>query len=802
MITQNDLETDEGTVTNHETGSVIEATGLGKAYFPAATPVAALLSALAGTTSRTQPFWALQPMDLAVKRGEVLGLVGHNGAGKSTFLQLICGTLTPSSGSIAVHGRIAALLELGAGFNPEFTGRENIYLNASILGLDKAEIDERYDAIVDFSGIADFIHQPVKTYSSGMYVRLAFSIATSVDPDILIIDEALSVGDGAFARKSFDRIMQLKNNGATILFCSHSMYQIEALCTRALWLEKGVIQQLGSPAQVVARYQSFLDLDAAQTSAAPRAASAPTGHARILAVQTRVDDETGTSLEVQSARQTLAISIKFASDPALPWPVAAVSINAPDGRILASSSTHIDGMHLVRDASGRGTATIEFPNIPLLKGEYFVWAYLLSEDGIHTYDTASNVASLHFSQQGLEQGLVSLAHSWSVEKGVGATADLAGPEAPLNDDPLDLLTTAAAALDVGGALPTSQNSNATQYEALAIRLGLARNEQGDWFKQRQPRWHPAWVRRTHQAEWLDLFEASFGHTMSAANLQWKYQGTEKLGVGVWHDKELVAFYGGMPRAISYFGQPAMAIQIGDVMVHPSQRGVLTRRGPFQVAAATFLEQQIGHDRPHLLGFGFPADKALRLAQHLGLYAPVDSLTEIRWPARPGRPKLRTYARPVTNANATVIDALWLEMKQALQGSIVGVRNWAFLRSRYLMHPQHPYTVLLVRRRFSGAVVGIVVLRDREELGVELLDFVAPPERFQELLDTGRRYAGRLGRPDVFTWISTSHADMLMSTEGQAKKLDIVIPANTWSPGPTVDELQGRWWLMAGDSDFR
>ena len=371
-------------------------------------------------------FAALDNVNFELGKGEVLGLVGRNGAGKSTLLQLICGTLTPSSGSVIVHGRIAALLELGAGFNPEFTGRENVYLNASILGLSKAEIDERYEAIVDFSGIRDFIHQPVKTYSSGMYVRLAFSIATNVDPDILIIDEALSVGDGAFARKSFDRIMQLKEKGATILFCSHSMYQIEALCTRAIWLEKGVVQKMGNPATVVAGYQAFLDSDAAQANADAQQAKAataqvigvPTGYARILTIQTSVDGVSGTSLEVRSAEQTLSICISFASDPALPSPAVGVSLNAPDGRILTSSSTHFYGIETVRNELGFGHATIEFPNIPLLKGEYFVWVYLLSENGIHVYETAANAATLHFSQQTLELGFVSLAHCWQSAAGV------------------------------------------------------------------------------------------------------------------------------------------------------------------------------------------------------------------------------------------------------------------------------------------------------------------------------------------------------------------------------------------------
>lgn len=220
----------------------IRAQHLGKAFQLYERPIDRLKQMLMrGRRRYYKEFAALHDVSFELRKGEVLGLVGRNGAGKSTLLQLICGTLNPSAGQVAVQGRVAALLELGAGFNPDFTGQENIYLNASILGLSKAEIDARYDDIVEFSGIADFIHQPVKTYSSGMYVRLAFSIATSVDPDILVIDEALSVGDGAFARKSFDRIMRLKEKGATILFCSHSVYQIEALCTRALWLDKGIL---------------------------------------------------------------------------------------------------------------------------------------------------------------------------------------------------------------------------------------------------------------------------------------------------------------------------------------------------------------------------------------------------------------------------------------------------------------------------------------------------------------------------------------------------------------------------------
>ena len=213
-----------------------------------------------------QEFWSLRDVSLVLSRGEVLGIVGVNGAGKSSLLQLICGVLQATSGAVQVRGRIAALLELGAGFNPDFTGRENIELNATLLGLSPQEIKDKMQSIIEFSGIENFIDQPVKTYSSGMYVRLAFSIATSVEPDILVIDEALSVGDGAFARKSFDRIMALKDKGVTILFCSHNIYQVESLCERAIWLDQGQVKASGPAHQVCLKYNQFLDQLAQQAA--------------------------------------------------------------------------------------------------------------------------------------------------------------------------------------------------------------------------------------------------------------------------------------------------------------------------------------------------------------------------------------------------------------------------------------------------------------------------------------------------------------------------------------------------------
>jgi lipopolysaccharide transport system ATP-binding protein len=203
-------------------------------------------------------FWAMRDVSLEVGKGETLGVIGRNGSGKSTLLQMICGTVTPTSGRIETAGRIAALLELGSGFNPEFSGRDNVYMNAALLGLEQEEIDRRYGAIVEFADIGQFIDQPVKTYSSGMMVRLAFAVQAQVDPDILVVDEALAVGDAKFQARCFDRLRQLKENGASILLVTHSAEQIVGHCSRAVLLEAGAVLEYGEPRAVVNRYMDLL----------------------------------------------------------------------------------------------------------------------------------------------------------------------------------------------------------------------------------------------------------------------------------------------------------------------------------------------------------------------------------------------------------------------------------------------------------------------------------------------------------------------------------------------------------------
>jgi lipopolysaccharide transport system ATP-binding protein len=203
-------------------------------------------------------FWALKDISFEVKKGETVGIIGRNGSGKSTLLQMICGTLNPTIGGIQTNGRITALLELGSGFNPEFTGRENVYMNAAVLGLSNEEIDAHFDDIVAFADIGQFIEQPVKTYSSGMVVRLAFAVQSQIDPDIMVVDEALSVGDAKFQAKCFDRLKKLKDGGTSILLVTHSSEQIVTHCTSALLLENGKVFEAGNPRFVVNRYMDLL----------------------------------------------------------------------------------------------------------------------------------------------------------------------------------------------------------------------------------------------------------------------------------------------------------------------------------------------------------------------------------------------------------------------------------------------------------------------------------------------------------------------------------------------------------------
>jgi len=402
----------------------IQVQDLQKTYHIYPTPISRLKQIVAGSSRQYyDEFVALDKINFKLYKGEVLGVVGRNGAGKSTLLQLICQTLSATSGELIVNGKIAALLELGAGFNPDFSGRENVYLSAAVMGIKGHVIDDILEEIIDFSGIREFIDQPVKTYSSGMYVRLAFSVATSVNPDILIIDEALSVGDGDFSRRSFDRIIEMRDAGTTILFCSHSLYQLETLCSRSIWLDNGKLMADGPSEKVVTEYQSFLDrLSLNYNQAAPTVTATQEAEqveqaqkattTRITKTRVCADGIEGKVLTVISKETTLVIDVEYISQFADKAPGVAVTIEAASGLLISSSGTWNENIYPVVDENGKGFVSLEYPNLSLLKGRYTIGIVLFCENGLMIHDEASPIATLEVIQKDAERGMVALPHHW------------------------------------------------------------------------------------------------------------------------------------------------------------------------------------------------------------------------------------------------------------------------------------------------------------------------------------------------------------------------------------------------------
>jgi len=332
-------------------------------------PLDRLLELLTGgRRSFHRDFHAVRDLSFRVPRGEVFCIVGENGSGKSTTLQLMAGILQPSAGSISVNGRVSALLELGSGFNPEFTGRDNVYLNASVLGLSKREIDSRYRAIEEFAGIGDFIHRPVKTYSSGMVVRLAFAVAISVDPEILLVDEALAVGDAAFRHRCMRRIHELRDRGVTIVFVSHAIAEVEALGDRVLWLEHGRARALGDAGTVVPLYLAAMADRAAAAPAvsapAPIAASIPNvdnrhGNLRAAILGIAVLNEFGEPVHLMMPQSRITVRIAFRANETLARPVAGFMLRNHLGLDFTETDTAREGHRLPPMLRGE-TSTIDF----------------------------------------------------------------------------------------------------------------------------------------------------------------------------------------------------------------------------------------------------------------------------------------------------------------------------------------------------------------------------------------------------------------------------------------------------------
>lgn len=378
-----------------------------------------------GKPQQMKEFWALRDISLEIPTGTTYGLVGHNGSGKSTLLKLLAGIHRPTSGSIVTRGRMSALLELGAGFHPELTGRENVYLNGAILGLSRKQIDAAVDTIVDFSGIEQFIDVPVKVYSSGMYVRLGFAIAVTVDPELLIVDEIVAVGDEEFQRKCFDHLHELHKRGTTIVIVSHALSIIENLCDQAAWLDHGHVKTTGEARSVVRGYLDSVNEDEAAQRAdvdkAPAEAGAPArrGSGEVRVTNLEYLDARCHPTQVLIAGEPVTFRMHYDAKADIVDPVFGLGFVHESGVNVAGPNSARDGA-FARVQRGRGHVDFQVAALPFQPGSFEVTTAVVHKG--HVYDYAERAFSLKVRGGGTDEpGLVRLPGSWSLSDRTGAT---------------------------------------------------------------------------------------------------------------------------------------------------------------------------------------------------------------------------------------------------------------------------------------------------------------------------------------------------------------------------------------------
>lgn len=416
---------------------VLRVRDLGKEYKLYPSPRARFKALLTGAATH-RSHWALRDVSFELRRGQCIGVIGDNGAGKSSLLKLLAGTLQPSCGTIVRVGRVTAILELGAGFHPDFSGRDNLYFGGSLIGISPERMRELEPEIAAFAELGEAMERPVKTYSSGMAVRLAFALVTAVQPDVLIIDEALAVGDQHFQKKCIERIMAFRNSGCTILFCSHSPYHIRHLCDAALWLRGGQVAQFGDTEQVLAAYdmhtrerqereqqalngaavsETLGGIEDAKVCEAEAPSSGPvaavdSGTACILSVDVKdlaepVGDQPGL---LQSQDLVVTITARGRGNER---PHIGFMIEQSKGVGITSLATHEDGVFPRKLADGTWQTVLTFPDLPLHSGDYVISAFLFDETGLAVYDEWFQFLHLRFIFPKPLPGLVRLPHHWS-----------------------------------------------------------------------------------------------------------------------------------------------------------------------------------------------------------------------------------------------------------------------------------------------------------------------------------------------------------------------------------------------------
>ncbi|MGI6496666.1 MAG: ABC transporter ATP-binding protein [Kiritimatiellia bacterium] len=367
---------------------------------------AALLDRLRGR--RRPVFRALDHADFTVRKGETLGIIGANGAGKSTLLALVAGTLRPTTGTIRTAGAISSLLELGAGFHPDLTGRDNVYLYGAIMGLPRARMRSRFDAIVDFAGIGPFIDQPVRSYSSGMYVRLGFAVAVEVDPDILLVDEVLAVGDVDFQRKCLDRMRAFRDAGKTLLVISHDMHAIRSISDRILLLDRGRVKGVGAPDEIVSGYQR-----AALGAASGNGLRREWGSGEVRFTGVDLTDGDGRPRPLFEAGSTLRIALRYHADRPVPAPVFGFAVADAAGRIVYGANTQTARFPVGDLPEGDGSLVLELPDLRLASGAYLLSVSVHSADHVSNYHRLDHAFPFTVANPLSFDGCVAMDTRWS-----------------------------------------------------------------------------------------------------------------------------------------------------------------------------------------------------------------------------------------------------------------------------------------------------------------------------------------------------------------------------------------------------
>ena len=366
---------------------------------------------LRGRRAQYEEFWALKGVSFEVPTGTTFGVIGHNGSGKSTLLKTLTGILVPDQGSVKTVGRVSALLELGAGFHPELSGRENVFLNGAILGLKRKEIEKRFDDIVEFAGLEQFIDSPVKNYSSGMFVRLGFAVAANVEPDVLLIDEVLSVGDENFARKSAEKIDQFRRDGRTIVFVSHGLDSVEQLCETVAWLDHGEIKLIGPAAEVISAYRG----DSHDAVTTPEEFGSRWGSGEIQIASIEMFDGEGHPVEHPRTLDPMTIRVNVTAHAPVQDSVLVAKIDQLGGHTVWQSSTRRNGVSvgLIKDAA---TIDLKFPALPLLEGTYELTLALTNQTEVQPYDWWERRIRFDVRQYvSGDHGVVHIPTTWSVD---------------------------------------------------------------------------------------------------------------------------------------------------------------------------------------------------------------------------------------------------------------------------------------------------------------------------------------------------------------------------------------------------